>query len=120
MSMRAIKSYSYEDQGRLMVNLTRAIRRSGGELLREEPLSEHAFGLDVELPLTRIVELYGELVRYGLEFSRSGQSALAELCTVQKHVRLQPACDLVHLRLEVSLLQGVSLESLLAGRGPVA
>ena len=118
--MRAIHSYTYEDQGRLVVNLARAIRKSGGQLLREEPLSEHAFGMDLELPLNCIIDLYGELVRSGLEFSRSGQSTLAELCTVQRHVRPRQARDLVHLRLEVSLLQGISLESLLATSGPAA
>ena len=94
--MRAIHSYTYEDQGRLVVNLARAIRKSGGQLLREEPLSEHAFGMELELPLNCIIDLYGELVRSGLEFSRSGQSTLAELCTVQRHVRPRQARDLVH------------------------
>lgn len=120
MCSRAIHGYTHEKRGHLRNTLSRAIRRSGGQLLHEEPLSEHALGVDLELPLSCIVDLYGELVRSGLEFTRSGQSALAELCTVQRHARLRQSPGLVHLRLEVSMLQGVSVETLLAGNGPVA
>lgn len=114
MQLLDIQSFSYEERHGLLPNLTSAFADCGGWVLCRRMLSPSTAEFRLEIQLRSIVDLYASIVSAGLEMTRAGHLALTDLCTCRKNF-VTPADlgQVVTIRLEISFLEDVSLQSLL-------
>ena len=111
MQLLDIQSFSYEERQGLLPNLTSALADCGGWVLS---LSPSMTEIRLEIQLRSILDLYTSIVSSGLELTRSGHLGLTNLCNCRKN--LTTATDLgqvVTIRLEISFLEEITLQSLL-------
>ena len=109
-----IQSFSYEERQGILSSLTSAFADCGGWIIDRKALSPSTMEFRIEVQLRSVLDLYAALVASGLELTRAGHLALAELCTCRKNLAV--AADLgqvVGIRLEISFLEDVTLHSLL-------
>lgn len=109
-----IQSFSYEERQGILSSLTSAFADCGGWIIDRRTISASTVEFRIEVQLRAVLDLYAALVSSGLELTRAGHLALAELCTCRKN--LSVAADLgqiVAIRLEISFLENVTLHSLL-------
>lgn len=114
MQLLDIQSFSYEERQGLLPTLTSALADCGGWVLCRRTLSPSMMEIRLEIQLRSIVDLYASIVSSGLELTRVGHLALTDLCTCRKN--LATPADLgqvVTIRLEISFLEDVTLQSLL-------
>lgn len=114
MQLLDIQSFSYEERQGLLPNLTSALADCGGWVLCRRPLSPNMTEIRLEIQLRSILDLYASIVSSGLELTRSGHLGLTSLCNCRKN--LTTATDLgqvVTIRLEISFLEEITLQSLL-------
>jgi hypothetical protein len=110
-----IQSFSYEDRAGVLPTLLSALADGGGWVLDRRSLSASTVEVSVEAQLRSIVELYGSIIAAGLELTRSSHLVLTDLCNCRKYAA--GSVDLgqiVTLRLEISFLEDVSIQSLMA------
>jgi hypothetical protein len=109
-----IQGFSYEERRGLIPGLTSALADCGGWVLCRKSLSASMMELRFEIQLRSILDLYASIVSSGLELTRSGHLALTELCTCRKNLA-NPADlgQVVTIRLEISFLEDITLQSLL-------
>lgn len=114
MQLLDIQSFSYEERQGLLPNLTAALADCGGWVLCRRTLSPSMMEIRLEIQLRSIVDLYASIVSSGLELTRTGHLALTDLCTCRKNLA-SPAelGQVVTMRLEISFLEDVTLNSLL-------
>lgn len=109
-----IQSFSYEERQGILSSLTSAFADCGGWIIDRKTISASTVEFRIEVQLRGVLDLYAALVISGLELTRAGHLALAELCTCRKN--LPVAADLgqiVAIRLEISFLENMTLHSLL-------
>ncbi len=102
-----------------MPALTTAVSLCGAWIVERKTLSPTAMEIRLETQLRLIVELYAAMLSAGIEFSRDGHQALADLCTCCKHMDLDRT-GLVTIRMELAFLDDVTLHSLLMSGTSVA
>jgi hypothetical protein len=114
MQLLEIQSFSYEERQGLLPNLTSALADCGGWVLCRRSLSPSLTEIRLEIQLRSILDLYVSIVSSGLELTRSGHLGLTNLCNCRRN--LTTATDLgqvVTIRLEISFLEEITLQSLL-------
>lgn len=109
-----IQGFSYEERQGLLPNLTSAFADCGGWVLCRKTLSARTVEFRIEIQLSAIVDLYASIVSSGLELTRAGHLALTDFCTCRKNL-VTPADlgQVVTIRLEISFLEDVTINSLL-------
>jgi hypothetical protein len=115
MSSLDLQSFSYDERTSVLPVLLSALADSGGWVLDRRTLSASMVELRLEVQLRSIIDLYGSIIAAGLELTRSSHLALTDLCTCRRNA--MNGADLgqiVTLRLEVSFLEELTLQSLLA------
>lgn len=115
-----IQCFSYEERRVLLPILTSAIAESGGWVLDRRALSPSMTEFRLEIQLRAIVDLYASMVSACLELTRGGHAAMTNLCTCLAHhdTGAEPG-RIVSIRIEISFLEDITLQSLLsAGVAP--
>jgi hypothetical protein len=110
-----IQGFSYEERDGLLPGLTSAFADCGGWILNRKTLSPSTMEFRLEIQLRAAVDLYSSILASGLELTRAGHLGLTHLCTCRKNLR--SAADLgqiVSIRIEISFLEDVTLQSLFA------
>lgn len=116
-----IQAFTYEQRSGVLPDLTAAFSDCGGWLLARKTLSPTNMEFRVEIQLRAIVDFYAAIVSSGVELTRSGHETLTELCTRRRHRRLAAELgQIVALRLEITFLDDVTLQSLLASGSGLA
>ena len=115
-----IRGYSYDERSDLLPAVTTAITEAGGWVLEQKPVSCNAVSFYVEIQLGSIVDFYSSVLATGLEITRSSHFSLTELCTFREHFGGSGARNVVRLRLEVTLLEELSIHSLLMAGSSIA
>ncbi|MDW5267812.1 MULTISPECIES: hypothetical protein [Acidobacteriaceae] len=114
MQLLDIQSFSYEERQGLLPNLTAALADCGGWVLCRRTLSPSMVEIRLEIQLRSIVDLYASIVCSGLELTRAGHLALTDLCTCRKNLATPSDMgQVVTIRLEISFLEDVTINSLL-------
>jgi hypothetical protein len=109
-----IQSFSYEDRYGLLPSLTSALADCGGWILGRKTLSPSMMEIHVEIQLRAILELYASIVSSGLELTRAAHLALTDLCTCRRNLATSAELSqVVTVRLEISFLEDVTVQSLL-------
>ena len=87
---------------------------AGCWILDRKQLSPSELEIHFEIQLRAALELYTGLITVGLELTRASHLDLTGLCTLRKH-RPSPASlgGLVHVRLAISFLEELDLQSVL-------
>lgn len=114
MQLLDIQSFSYEERQGVLPSLNSALAECGGWVLCRKMLSPTTIELRLEIQLRSIIELYASILSSGIELTRAGHVSLTELCTCRKN--LAATADLgqvVTIRLEISFLEELTLQSLL-------
>ncbi|WP_263367573.1 hypothetical protein [Edaphobacter bradus] len=109
-----IQSFSYADRDALLPRLNTAFAECGAWMLGRRTLSPTAIEFRIEIQLRSIVDVYAAIVSSGLELTRSGHLALTDLWSCRRN--LASAAELgqvISIRLEVSFLDHMTLQSLL-------
>lgn len=107
-----LQAFTYEERQGLMPELTSTVSLCGAWILTRKTLSPTALELRLEIQLRSIIELYAALISAGVELTRDGHRALADLCTCRKHLTGNTP-QLVTIRLELTFLEDVTLHTLL-------
>lgn len=116
-----IQGFSYAERNGVLFGLTTSLDECGGWLLERRSLSATTLEFHMEIQLRSIVDLYAALIAAGLQLTRAGHLALAAACTCRKnHSRAAELGQVVSIRLEVSFLEDVTLQSLLMTGSPLA
>jgi hypothetical protein len=109
-----IQSFSYADRNSILPNLTTAMNDCGGWVLDRKNLSPTTIEFHLEIHPRSIVDLYAALIASGLELTRAGHLALTALCTCRKNsAGPTERGHVVSIRLEISFLEDMTLQSLL-------
>jgi hypothetical protein len=109
-----IQSFSYEERHGILPNLTLALADCGGWVLCRKALSASTMEFRLEIQLGSIFDLYVSIVSSGLELTRSGHLALTDLCNCRKNLADAAGLgQIVTVRLEISFLEEMTLQSLL-------
>ena len=119
MTSLDIQGFSYEERGGVLPGLLSSLADCGGWVLDRRTLSSSMMELRVEIQLRAILDLYGSIVAAGLELTRSSHLSLTDLCTCYRNVtNATDMGQVVTLRLEISFLEEITLQSLLGSGGP--
>lgn len=114
MQLLDIQGFSYEERQGLLPHLTSALADCGGWVLCRKTLSPSMMEIRLEIQLRSIVDLYASIVSSGLELTRAGHLALTDLCTCRRNIATAAELgQVVTVRLEISFLEDISLQSLL-------
>lgn len=114
-----IHSFSYDDRTGVLPHLLSAVADGGGWILERRVVSPSMVHVSIEAQLRSIVELYGAMIASGLELTRSSHLVLTDLCTCRRNaVEMADLGQLVTLRLEISFLEELTLNSLLGSTIP--
>lgn len=119
MESLEIQAFTYEQRHGLLPELVTAFSNSGGWIHDRKTLSPTNMEFRVEIQLYAVLDLYAAILATGIELTRSGHEAFTELCTRRKHLRLTTD-QIVTLRLEITFLEDVTLQSLLASGSTLA
>ena len=116
-----IQSFSYEERHGVLPILTSGLTDCGGWVVNRKTLSPNSMEFRLEIQLRAVVDLYASIVASGLELTRAGHLALAELCTCRQNLTtIADLGQVISIRLEISLLEDVTLHSLLLCGGSPA
>lgn len=114
MQLLVIHGFSYAERDGLLSRLATAINQCGGWVLDKKILSSTNTEFNLEIQPRSAIDLYAALVASGLELTRGSHLALTALCTCRKNsARLVELGDVVSIRLEISFLENMTLQSLL-------
>jgi hypothetical protein len=109
-----IQGFSYEERKGLLPTLTAAFADCGGWILDRKTLSPSMMEFQVEIQLRAVVELYSSIVSTGLQLTRAAHLGLTHLCTCRKNVSTPgDLSQIVSIRIEISFLEDLTLQSLL-------
>ncbi len=109
-----LQGYSYQERQGLLPNLTSAFSLCGGWVLERKTTSASTMEFRIEIQLRSIVDLYASLIAQGVELTRSAHATLTDLCTCRHYLgRGRQSGQVVCIRLELSFLEDVTLQSLL-------
>lgn len=112
-NQQSIQGYSYEERQHTLAAIMSAVTDNGGWVLNRRNLSPATLELQIEVELRAIQDLYAALIAAGMELTRSGHIAFTELCTCRRHRHRADLAQIVELRLELSFLEEMTLQSIL-------
>jgi hypothetical protein len=116
-----IQSFSYEERHSLLPILLSGFADCGGWLLDRKTLSPTTMEFRLEIQLRAVLDLYASIVSCGLELTRGGHLTLTDLCTCRSHhIAAADLGQVVSIRIEVSFLEDITLNSLLQAGAPPA
>lgn len=108
-----IHGYSYSDRSNIMLSLTDSLTDSGAWITDRNTVSASITELCFEIQLGCVLDLYTALIANGLELTRAGHLAMTDLWTCHNNLETHSG-DIITVRLEISFLEEVTLQSLLA------
>jgi hypothetical protein len=116
-----LQGFSYEDRQGLLPNLTSAFTDCGGWILDRKTISASTMEFNFEIQLSSVVELYSSLLATGVELTTLAHATLTDLCTCRHHLdRTAQTHQILSLRLNLSFLEDMTLQSLLMTGGSAA
>ena len=109
-----IQGFSYEERHGLLPTLASAFSDCGGWILDRKTLSPSTMEFHVEIQLRAVLELYSSLVSTRLQLTRAAHLGLTHLCTCRKNIAApRDLSQVVSIRIEISFLEDITLQSLL-------
>jgi hypothetical protein len=115
-----IQGFSYDERRDVLPVLTSSFAECGGWILDRKTLSATTMEFRIEIQLRAILDLYASIISSGIELTRSGHLALTDLCTCHRHHTSAEHSQIVPIRLEISFLEAITLNSLLMAGSPPA
>jgi hypothetical protein len=116
-----IQGFSYEERHGLLPTLTSAFADCGGWILNRKALTPTTMEFCLEIQLRSVVDLYASIISSGLELTRAGHLGFTHLCTCRKNLsKPSDLGQIVSIRLEISFLEDVTLQSLFLAAGEPA
>ncbi|MDR3734847.1 MAG: hypothetical protein P4L10_04835 [Acidobacteriaceae bacterium] len=106
--LQIIQAYSYQDREDLLPAAVDAIVHCGGWVLDRRDLSEMTLGLQMEIELRGVFELYAALLVVGIQMTRSGHRALSDLCTCGRFMHTSELSQILQIRLEITFLHEIT------------
>lgn len=121
MQVLEIQGYSYEANEGFLRKLNRSLVNSGGWIIERRAVSATTYELMLEFELRFIVDLYAGIIAAGLELTRGNHVALTDLCTCRLHLMdKKDMRQIIGMRIEISFLKQLTLQSLLSSGCSVA
>lgn len=111
MQLLNIQGFSYGERDGLMAYLITEIHDCGGWVLDRKNLSPTVIEIHIEIQPRSAIDLYAALVASGLQLTRAGHLSLTALSTCRQYPGRFG--EIVPVRLEVSFLENMTLQSLL-------
>ncbi|HEX7158358.1 MAG TPA: hypothetical protein VF214_05070 [Edaphobacter sp.] len=111
MQLLNIQGFSYAERDGLVASLITAIHDCGGWVLDRKSLSPTVVEVHIEIHPRSAIDLYAALVASGLQLTRAGHLALTALSTCRRYPT--GFGEIVPVRLEVSFIETITLQSLL-------
>jgi len=109
-----IQAFSYEERQGLLPILTSAFADAGGWILDRRSLSSSTVEFHVEIQLRAVLELYSSIISAGLQLTRAAHLGLTHLCTCRRNISTRAdLSQVITVRIEVSFLEDLTLQSLL-------
>ncbi len=105
----SINGYSPLESPKLQIKLVDQIVDSSGWVLEERQISPISYQIRFELEMSNIVEMYSALQRAGVQFPRTAQRALTEMCLCQKYLPDPEQTHILTITLRVGTLQDENL-----------
>jgi hypothetical protein len=109
-----LHTFSYQDRHTILPALADAMAHTGCWILARKQISLTELEIHFEIKLRAALELYSGLIAVGLELTRASHLDLTGLCTLRNH-NPSPATlgGLVHVRLAISFLEEMDLQSVI-------
>ena len=109
-----LHTFTYDHRHVILPNLADAMLRTGCWILDRKQISITELEIQFEIKLRYALELYSNLIAIGLELTRADHLDLTALCTLRKHHPSPTNLGgLVHVRLSISFLEELELQSVL-------
>ena len=110
-----IQGFSYEERQGLLPTLTSAFADAGGWILDRRTLSSSTVEFQVEIQLRAVMELYSSIISTGLQLTRAAHLGLTHLCTCRRNIsKPTDLSQVISIRIEISFLEDITLQSLLS------
>lgn len=91
---------------RVLDLLDRAVRETGGWVLRQGEVSEQCVDIDFEFPRLLCVEIYSALLATGMELCSDAHAQLADLSHCTQHVSGDARCEVARIHLSIYAGEG--------------